>query len=413
MPAPCFSVSTGRRLLQPAGRLTALVFAAAAFHAPAHAYQIKEWYDVAFQMGSAGLGYGVYGGPWQPPIATPGQRSDYQIITPGTTTSPFAPGRYIGGDGVAFESTVQGPAVFYPNIEQPFQAHAWAAASNRTGQLVAHAHGTQFEQIRTMPLPMGITGPQFDGLWAIGTSTAQSSNFWNISLNRSAASQLATQPLTFGLTLEVNARYAPNPDNASHLPRPIELGYSTLEVSLTFRRLVPWVAGSTPEMPDGGPLEVTTSQTYLFNGDNQGRQTLRIEQSIGELTHWWSEVDKDFTLDRNGDLRARSCLDMRAGIFWDNLCSISVTADIRLFTYSNHHMAEADVSATWDATQNGGTDSIWKIATDAAHWGEPLSQQLATRPSLATPVPEAGVWWMTLAGAALVITKRYRGRASA
>jgi hypothetical protein len=410
MHVPHSTAGTVRKLLQPAGRLAALLLAAVAHHGPAHAYQIEERYDSAFQRAGAGLGYGVYGGPWQPPIATPGQRSDYQIITPGTTTSPFAPGRYIGGDGVAFESTVQGPAVFYPNIEQPFQAHAWAVASNRTGQLVAHAHGTQFEQIRTMPLPMGITGPQFDGLWAIGTSTAQSSNFWNISLNRSAASQLATQPLTFGLTLEVNARYAPNPDNASHLPRPIELGYSTLEVSLTFRRLVPWVAGSTPEMPDGGPLEVTTSQTYLFNGDNQGRQTLRIEQSIGELTHWWSEVDKDFTLGRNGDLRARSCLDMRAGIFWDDLCSISVTADIRLFTYSNHHMAEADVSATWDATQNGSTDSIWKITTSAPQWGEPISPLLATRPSLATPVPEAGVWWMVLAGLGVVAWRQYRAR---
>jgi len=101
---------------------------------------------------------------------------------------------------------------------------------------------------------------------------------------------------------------------------------------------------------------------------------------------------------------------MRAGIFWDNFCSISVTADIRLFTYSNLHMAEADVSATWDATQNGSTDSIWKITTDAAHWGEPLSQQLATRPSLATPVPEAGVWWMVLAGLGVVAGRQYQRR---
>lgn len=144
MHVPHSTAGTVRQLLQPAGRLAALLLAAVAHHGPAHAYQIEERYDTAFQRAGGGVGHGVYGAPWQPPIATPGQRSDYQIITPGTTTSPFAPGRYIGGDGVAFESTVQGPAVFYPNIEQPFQAHAWAVASNRTGQLVAHAHGTQF-----------------------------------------------------------------------------------------------------------------------------------------------------------------------------------------------------------------------------------------------------------------------------
>lgn len=202
--------------------------------------------------------------------------------------------------------------MFHPNVEQPFQAHAWAVASNRTGQLVAHAHGTQFEQLRTMP--------------------------------------------------------------------------------------------------DGGPLSVTTSQTYLFNGDNQGRQTLRIEQSISELTHWWSDAESRFTLDGSDDLRARSCLDMRPGIFWDNLCNISVTADIRLSTQSGSHIAEADVSATWDATINGDTAGIRKITTDAAHWGEPLSPLLASRPSLATPVPEPEAYAMVIAGLVMVAAARRRVR---
>ena len=341
-----------------------LLLAAAALHAPAHAYQVKEWYDVAFQMGSAGLGYGVYGGPWQPPIAKPGQKSDYQIITPGTATWPFAPGRYIGGDGIAFESTVQGPAVFYPNIEQPFQAHAWAVASNRTGQLVAHAHGAQFEQIRTMPLPMGITGPQFDGLWAGATSSAQTINHWEIQLDRSAASQLTTQPLTFGLTLDVNTHYALKPDNAADTLRPDTLGSSTLEVSLTFRRLALGIVSGTPEMPDGGPLEITTHHTYLFDSDNQGRQTLRIEQSISELMHFWVDIGSGsgLALDGSTGLRARSCLDIRPLTYWDNLCTIQVTADIRLATLSGMNIAEADVSATWDVTQNGGTAGIRQMS---------------------------------------------------
>lgn len=391
-------------------RLATLLLAAAAHHAPAHAYELTERYDQAFQMASTGVGHGAYGGPWQPPIASPGQTREYQIITPGTTVSPFAPGRYIGGDGIAFESTVQGPAVFHPNVEQPFQAHAWAVASNRNGQLVAHAHGTQFEQLRTMPLPMGITGPQLDGLWAAGGSTAQTINYWNIQLDRSAASRLPTQPLTFGLTLDVNTRYTLNPDNATYAPRPVELGYSTLEVSLTFQRLATGILAGTPEMPDGGPLSVTTSQTYLLNGDNPGRQTLRIEQSISELTHWWSDAESRFTLDGSSDLRARSCLDMRPGIFWDNLCNISVTADIRLSTQSGSHIAEADVSATWDATINGDTAGIRKITTDAAHWGEPLSPLLASRPSLATPVPEPEAYAMLIAGLVMVAAARRRVR---
>lgn len=257
-----------------------------------------------------------------------------------------------------------------------------------------------------MPLPSGITGPQFDGLWAAGTSAAQTENSWNIQLDRSAASQLTAQPLTFGLTLDVNTRYAPNPDNGSDEPADFDMGFSELKVSLTFTRLSRGLAGETREMPNGGPLEITTHQTYLFNVDHQGRQTLRIEQSITELTHWWGTAQSRFTLDRSEDLRARSCLDMIPGIFWDNLCDIVVTADIRLVTQSQLNISEADVSLTWDATINGSTTGISKITTDAAHWGEPLSQQLATRPSLATPVPEAGVWWMVLAGLGVVAWRR-------
>lgn len=396
---------TSRSSATAAGIGCALVLAAAAHHAPASAFQLVEQQQFDYQHAQAYIGHGAYGSPWAPESATPGQLRTYQVIGP-NTDERAAPWWYVGGDGVAFESTVQGEAVFHSGVPRPFQAHSWAVASGRTGHLTAHTHGTRFDQLSMTPLPGGITVPQVDGLWAAGSSSAQTINNWTIQLDRDTASLLPTQPLTFGLNLDVHTRYALNPDNASYNTQPAPLGHSTLEVSLTITRLANWERTGTPEMPDGGPLTVTTSHAFRFDHTNQGRQTLRIEQSIDELLHYWIAPMESFTLDRSTDLRARDCLAMRPGIFWDNFCSVSIQADIRLFTESQTDIAEADVIATWDATVNGSTAGIDKVTTGAALWGQPLNPLLASRPSMATPVPEAGVWWMVLGGLAVVFGAR-------
>jgi MYXO-CTERM domain-containing protein len=115
-----------------------------------------------------------------------------------------------------------------------------------------------------------------------------------------------------------------------------------------------------------------------------------------------------FPLDGSGDLRARTCLDFRAGFFGDDFCGMRMRVDMRLSTSPGLNLAEASVSATWDATVDGGTDALKQITTTAAYWGEPLNPLLTSRPSLATPVPEAGVWWMVLAGLGAVAWRQRR-----
>ena len=399
---------TSRSSATAAGIGYALVLAAAAHHIPASAFELVERQQFELQTAQANMSRGAFGWPWAPEETVPGQLRTYQVIGP-NTDERASPWWYAGGDGVAFESTVQGAAVFYPDVARPFQAHSWAVASARTGHLTAHTHGTRFDQQSMTSLPGGITVPQVDGLWAAGSSAAQTINNWNIQLDRNTASLLPTQPLTFGLNLDVNTRYALNPENASYNTQPAALGHSTLEVSLTITRLTDWERTGTPEMPDGGPLAVTTSHAFRFDHTNQGRQTLRIEQSIDELLHFWIAPSNTLSLDGSTDLRARDCLNMRASTFWDNLCTVAVKADIRLFTESQTDIAEADVIATWDATINGSTAGIRRVETGAAQWGQPLNPLLASRPSLATPVPEAGVWWMALAGLGIVGLRHARG----
>lgn len=360
--------------------------------------------------------HGIYAGPTHPPLTPSGQVQRYQVLTPGTTTvPPPLPGldpRYTGGEGIASEATVQGPARFVGDLVQPFQGHAWAVASAHSGYLATQAQGTSIEHFRLLPQPDGSIKPQVDGIWATSAAGASTINHWNLVLNRDAASQVASHPLTFGLTLNVDTRHALNPANIGGFnPPPTGQGSTTLEVTLQFNRLLNLNGGPLPTtLADGGPAVITQTHEFSWDDSQQGLKTLRIEQTLSELSQLWSApgAGNSFTLDGSGDLRARTCLDFRAGIFWDEFCSVNMRVDMRLSTSPGYNLAEASVSATWDATINGGTDGLRRIDTSAAYWGEPLNPLLNTRPSLATPVPEAGVWWLVLAGLGVVAWRQRR-----
>lgn len=357
--------------------------------------------------------HGIYGGPTHPPLTPSGQVQRYQVLTPGTTTvPPPLPGldpRYTGGEGIASEATVQGPARFVGDLVQPFQGHAWAVASARNGYLATQAHGTSIEHFRLLPQADGSLKPQVDSIWATSAAGASTINYWNLVLNRDAASQVASHPLTFGLTLNVDTRHALNPANiGGFTPLPTNQGTTTLEVTLHFDRLLNLAGGPLPAtLADGGPPVISQTHQFTWDDSQQGPQTLRIEQTLSELSQLWVAPGNlaGTTLDGSDDLRARTCLDFRAGFFWDGFCSMQMRVDMRLNTSPGLNLAEASVSATWDATVKGGTDALHRITTTATHWGEPLNHLLTTRPSLATPVPEAGVWWMVLAGLGVVLTR--------
>lgn len=360
--------------------------------------------------------HGIYGGPTHPPLTPSGQVQRYQVITPGTTTvPPPLPGldpRYTGGEGIASEATVQGPARFVGDLVQPFQSHAWAVASARNGYLATQAHGTSIEHFRLLPQPDGTRKPQSDGVWAVGAAGASTINYWNLVLNRDAAGQVAHRPITFGLTLNVDTSHALNPANLGGFnPPPTGQGYTNLEVTLHFDRLLNLGGGPLPTtLADGGPPVISQTHQFTWDESQQGPQTLRIEQTLSELSQLWVAPGNlaSTTLDGSSDLRARTCLDFRAGFFWDDFCSVSMRVDMRLSTSSSYNLAEASVSATWDATVDGDTDALKRISTTAAYWGTPLDPMLTTRPSLATPVPEAGLGWMALAGLAVVVACQRR-----
>jgi hypothetical protein len=388
--------------------LTALLGTAAA-----HAVTIVPAAGGGAQSTSTQVFHGIYGGPTHPPLTPSGQVQSYQVLTPGT--SPVQPGLnplYVDGEGIASEATVQGPARFVGDLVQPFQAHAWAVASARSGYLATQTSGTSIEHFRLLPQPDGSRKPQVDSVWATSAASANTTNYWNLVLNRDAAGQVASRPLTFGLTLAVDTTHALNPANiAGFNPIPSNQGSTTLEVTLHFNRLLNLGGGPLPAtLADGGPPVISQTHQFTWNESQQGPQTLRIEQTLSELTQLWSAPGQgnSFTLDGSGDLRARTCLDFRAGFFWDDFCSMHMRVDMRLSTSPGLNLAEANVSATWDATVDGDTDALKRITTTAAYWGEPLPPLITTRPSMATPVPEAGVWWMVLAGLGVVAWRQRR-----
>lgn len=397
-----------------AGPATLLALTALFSNTAAQAVTIVASPAGGVQSTYAEVFHGIYGGPAHPPLTPSGQVQHYQVITPGTTTvPPPLPGldpRYTGGEGIASEATAQGPARFVDDLVQPLQGHAWAVASARNGYLATQAQGTSIEHFRLLPQPDGSLKPQVDSIWATSAAGASTINHWNLVLNRDAASQVASHPLTFGLTLNVDTRHALNPANLGAFnPIPTNQGSTTLEVTLQFNRLLNLNGGPLPTtLADGGPPVISQTHQFTWDDSQQGPKTLRIEQTLSELSQLWVAPGNlaGTTLDGSGDLRARTCLDFRAGFFWDGFCSMQMRVDVRLNTSPGLNLAEASVSATWDATVKGGTDALHRITTTATHWGEPLNPLLTARPSLATPVPEAGVWWMVLAGLGVVLTLR-------
>jgi hypothetical protein len=159
------------------------------------------------QAASARMFHGITSAPTPPVTPTfPVQQS--QRLTPGSTLSVVSPDFYEGGSGVAAKAYVNGPAVFAPDLVRPFVGDAWAAASARTGQIRAQAHGSWFQQTRSLPRPSGGSF-QLDSVSTFGGAGGGIGNTWTVEINRQA---LLTQgsdgstsfnPLHFGITLEV------------------------------------------------------------------------------------------------------------------------------------------------------------------------------------------------------------------
>lgn len=358
-----------------------------------------------------------------PPVtpAFPVQQSLH--LTPG---SVFEVGSqlYQGGSGVAEQAFVGGPAVLAPDVVQPFLPDAWAAASARTGQLRAQMHGIWLEQTRSLPRPSGYTY-QYDQLSAYGSASALIRNDWTFSVNRqawltsSAAGGYQFNPLKFGITLDVDTRLALNPLNAGVLfPAPTNPGFAALTVRVNVERLLTLDGSPRPDvLPDGSPSVLSYVYDYEFDASQQGHRTLRFEYDTRPALRWpapprtiWTPTTGLITGYQDG--LPHSCLEgYAAGTAWGDACPVRITVDIAMSVSSTLNLAEASVSASWDASIGGGTAGIDRVVTSADQWGQALDPSLVLRPSLLAPVPEPGVWAMWMAGLGWVAWQRRAKRA--
>lgn len=378
----------------------------------------------ALQRVNASLYHNLGSGPTPPLTPTFPIQKTLQL-TPGSTLFVDPPDVYVsgkaytGGTGIAADAFVNGPAVFYPDVVVPFVGDAWAAASARTGQLRAQAHGSWFEQVRSLPRPNDMSF-QFDGLSTSGRASGSIHNAWTFNLDRQALLMRDAEgvwrsnPLHFGITLDVETRFSLNPANATiYLPLPVDPGEVRLNVSISVERLLMVDGSPRPDtLPDGSPSVVTTTQEFAFDISEQGRRTLRFEEVLMPALRWpappravWVPGVGAITDFQDG--LPHSCLEgYLPGTAWGDDCPVRITSSIWLSTSSPFNLAEGSVTATWDASLAGSTAGIQRVVTDADQWGQPLDPSLVLHASMLAPVPEPRAWPLLLAGLGWLVWQR-------
>lgn len=402
-----------RRLLHPLLHGIAL---ACALSLPSAQAMVIEPAPDGLQRVSASL-YHHLGSVPTPPVTPIFPVQKTLQLTPGSTPFVDPPDVYVsgqaytGGAGIATDAFVNGPAVFAPDVVVPFAGDAWAAASARTGQLRAQAHGAWFEQVRSLPRPSGMSF-QYDSIYNFGGASGSIVNTWAFELDRQALlardaeGVWRSNPLHFGITLDVETRFGLNPANATvYAPLPVDPGQVRLNVSISVERLLMVDGSPRPDtLPDGSPSVVTTTQAFVFDISEQGRRTLRFEEVLMPALRWpappravWAP-DLGAVIDIQDGL-PHSCLEgYRPGTAWGEDCPVRITSGISLSANSPFNLAEASVTATWDASLAGGTAGIRRVVTDADQWGQPLDPSLVLHASMLAPVPEPGAWSLLLAG---------------
>ncbi len=367
--------------------------------AQVNAYTVVKQNGFAQRANAQFFGPDIRGNPTTPVSGPSLPIENFQYISPNSISTGLPnSGLFADGTGLSYEANMSGPVIFSDNIPRPFKADALAAVSARNGYISTKATGTSISRVSQTQASVW----QSDYAAASGFANAQMINSFGFQVERQTAQQLASNPLDFTLTLNVNAGFSPNSLNDFSFQPQTVTGSSKLNVDL-FIINMGLNPTSVTTTADGRPVIEKISYSYLFDENSPTQQTFTINQSLNRLFELWtSGMGSLTTVDGDTSMKGRSCIDVNNGPLID-VCLINLRTEISLETLSNAGNAEVSVEASWDANINGSKDGIRFARTTAGDWGEPLDPQLLMRPSQVLAVAEPQTFGLFAVGLGLMM----------